>query len=80
MNPYILAALLAGGYLLVSRYRRNPDDDDFAEEIRESIDAHELQALYADVENAEAQLEAAIERLGEHVEELAADATEGLED
>lgn len=27
MNAYILAALLAGGYLLVHRYRRNPDDD-----------------------------------------------------
>lgn len=80
MNPLLLAgAAVAAWYWLAKR--RNPEDvDDLAEEVSESIDAHELQALYADVEDAQAALDAAVERLGEHVDEIAEDATESLEE
>jgi NAD(P)-dependent dehydrogenase (short-subunit alcohol dehydrogenase family) len=78
VNPLVLAgAALAAWYWL--SMRRNPEDvDDLAEEVVESIDAHELQALYADVEDAQAALDAAVERLGEHVDEMAQHATENL--
>ena len=79
MHPLLVLGVGAAALYWLSM-RRNPEHmEDLAEEVSESIDAHELQALYADVEDAQAALDAAVERLGQHVDEIAEDATESLE-